>query len=70
MAAVDGAEQDPRNPFSAAHTLKLFHDGVRPRLGRWLRLSGGTVDDAAVRRITRRMVREMIRSGEIHVRQS
>ena len=30
----------------------------------------GTVDDAAVRRITRRTVREMIRSGEIHVRQS
>jgi len=24
VAAVDGAEQDPRNPFSAADTLKLF----------------------------------------------
>ena len=70
VAAVDSAEQDPRNPFSAADTMKLFTTVCGQAWDGGYVSQDGTVDDAAVRLITRRTVREMIRSGKIHVRQS
>jgi hypothetical protein len=69
-AAVNSAEQNQTNPFSAADTQKLFAkvcgrawDGGHVSQDGWF-------DHAAVRRISRQTVRDMIRSGEIHVRQS
>ena len=70
FAAVDSAEQDATNPFSAADTQKLFTKVCGRAWDEGYVSQDGSFDNAAIRRITRQTVREMTRSGEIHVRQS
>jgi hypothetical protein len=69
-AAVSGAAQDPNYPFTAADSRTIFTRVCGRAWDEGYVSQDGSVDTAAVRRISRQTVRQMIRSGQIHVRQT
>jgi hypothetical protein len=65
-----GSTNDPNSPFSESDARKLFTRVCGKAWDEGYASADGSYDSAAVRRLARQTLREMVRSGEIHVRQT
>jgi hypothetical protein len=68
--AAMGTSTGPDSPFTESDARKLFSRVCGKAWDEGYVSSDGSYDGAAVRRLARQTVREMVRSGEIHVRQT